>query len=51
MGYSIGPWMIRILRAVQRVRSLVYDVSGEAKSLLGNLCEESVVFGQVELKN
>ena len=50
MGCSVGAWKRRLLRAVQRTEAWLGRFQGEAKTLPGLLCEESVVSGQLRLK-
>lgn len=47
----LGAQEIRMLRAVQKMELWLVELQREAKALPGCLCEESVVFGQLELKS
>ena len=46
-----GSWEVRMLRAMQMVGAWLMKFQKKAKTLLGLLCEESVVSGQLELKS
>ena len=47
----VGAWPIRLLRAVQTMEAWLVKFQREVKTLLGLLCEVSVVSGQLGLKN
>lgn len=47
----MGAWKIRMLKTVQMMEAWLVIFQRKAKILLGNLYEESLVSGQLELKN
>lgn len=48
MSCSVGSWKMRMLGAVQTMLHWLVEFQRDAKTLPGVLCEESVVFGQLE---
>ena len=48
---SVGAWKIRMLRTAQMMESWLVTTQRKANFFLGNLYEESVVSGQLELKS
>lgn len=51
VGCSVGTWKIRMSRAVQKMEASLVKFQRETKGLPGYLCEEYVVFGQLELES
>jgi hypothetical protein len=49
VDYSIGACKIRMLRAVQKTEARLVKFQREAKIVMGHLCKEYVIFGQLEL--
>jgi hypothetical protein len=51
VGCSVGAWKVRVLKAMQTTEAWLGKFQREAKTLPGHLCEESVLSGQLGLKN
>ena len=51
MSYSVGAWKISMLRIIQMMEAWLVTFQKEVKTPTGLLCEESVVFRQLEVKN
>jgi hypothetical protein len=51
VGCSVVFSKIRVLKAMQMMKAWLVKFHREAKTLLSPLCEESVVSGQLKLKN